>query len=348
MKKLIMLLKKIKTWYKIVWNDKCDYKISFIIKIIYAIRGFSLSEYVYYNLKDNDYKDYISEYKRILSRNINGDYKIILDDKVLFEEIFRKSIKVPENYAWIKDGIIYGLHENNISNDNIIEYLMRIKIAVLKWTNGGGGKGVSVIEYKDNMFFINSKKCNETDVYNLFKYNGTAILCEYIEQGEFPKSLYPYSANTIRLVCAKKKNEKYAKIVKAVQRIGNEYSRPVDNLSSGGLVSEIDIETGKLDEAIQKIGPKENILKKFDKHPDTGMLIKDKVIPNWDNIKNQVLNLTNMYPYLNFVAWDVLITEKGICIIEGNASSGTDLFQLKKGVKKSELGDIYRDYGIIK
>ena len=133
-----------------------------------------------------------------------------------------------------------------------------------------------------------------------------------------------------------------------MQRIGNDACKPVDNVSAGGYASEIDLETGVLGPAIAKYGPMDRRMKEFDYHPDTGAQIAGMVIPNWDAIKKGIVDLTNTFPYLNFVAWDVLLIEEGFCIIEGNASSGCGMFQMKHGVKNEELGDIYRSYGIIK
>lgn len=86
----------------------------------------------------------------------------------------------------------------------------------------------------------------------------------------------------------------------------------------------------------------------YSKHPDTGSILEGKVIPGWEQLKSEIEDLTNRFPYLNFVGWDVLLTEEGFCIIEGNASSGLDLFQMEHGVRNKEFGDIYRSYGIIR
>ena len=85
----------------------------------------------------------------------------------------------------------------------------------------------------------------------------------------------------------------------------------------------------------------------FKNHPDTGEPFVGKKIPDWNNLVKQIVDLTNKFPYLNFVAWDILLTEEGFCMIEGNASSGCGIFQMKKGVKDSALGDVLRSYKII-
>ena len=86
----------------------------------------------------------------------------------------------------------------------------------------------------------------------------------------------------------------------------------------------------------------------FKNHPDTGMPLKGLKIPNWSSLVSEIVDLTNKLPYLNFVAWDILLTDDGYCVIEGNASSGCGLFQVEHGVRNSKLGEIYRSYGIIR
>ena len=59
-----------------------------------------------------------------------------------------------------------------------------------------------------------------------------------------------------------------------------------------------------------------------------------------------MLNLANRLPYMYFVAWDILITPDGPCIIEANTSSGVNIIQLWGGQRHGELGDFYRHHGI--
>ena len=188
------------------------------------------------------------------SRIINGDYKIILDEKLLIEEIFRNYIKVPKTYAWINNKKIYGMHEFEVNNDNIIDFLNNVRKSVLKWEKGCEGKGIYIIEaIGDNIFLVNGKTKSEKEIKKIFLYEGQAILTEYVQQSEFEEEFYPYSTNTLRIIVAKKKDEKDAHIIKAVQKIGNSSSKPVDNISAGGLAAEINIETGELGVAIAKL-----------------------------------------------------------------------------------------------
>lgn len=348
LKTIIKKIKKIRYWKYIVLNKKSDYKISIFKKLKFALKGFSVNEYIWYNLDKNDYNDYISDYERLLSREkLNSNYKFILDNKLIFEEIFRNYIKVPANYGYISNGYIYSLHNYDINNNNIIKFIKNNNI-VVKVLKGCEGNGVYIIKYVNDKFEINGKIGTQKEIKKLVANCEESIICEYVAQSKFENDIYNKATNTIRIVCAKKNGETHAKILKAVQRIGTDYCAPVDNISAGGLASEIDIETGRLSYAISKYGPMERRMKKMPNHPDNNNQIEGKVIPNWNKIKEEIENVTNKFPYLNFVAWDVLLTEEGICIIEGNASSGCGLFQLEHGIKNEEYGDILRSYGVFK
>lgn len=340
--------RKYQSWKRIVWDAETAFKLPVTTRMKFASKGFSVNEYYWYDLANNDYKDYISEYERLQSRNINGQYKTILDDKIIFEEVVGQYANVPQNYALVNDGIVSGLHGNDLNNDNIIEFLSNeARRTVLKWLDRGGGEGTYVIFCEDGKIVVNNTERDEDYLRNLFSREGKALLCEYITQSEFAASLYPHTTNTLRIVCAKKRGEAKAEFITAVQRVGCEDSIPVDNLSSGGIVFSIDSSTGEIGTGYATHGRMDRIMVPFEKHPDTGELLRGKKIPDWESLVSEIVELTNKLPYLNFIAWDILLTDDGYTIIEGNASSGCGLFQVEHGVRNSKLGDIYRSYDII-
>ncbi|SDI71683.1 Sugar-transfer associated ATP-grasp [Pseudobutyrivibrio sp. 49] len=338
--------KRYQAWKWNVWKAKSEAKLPFPTRVQYALRGFSPDEYRWFELDKNDYKDYISEHERLKAREINGGYKFILDDKLVFEEIVGQYANVPKNYAWVNNGFVYGLHGDGINKENLIEYLQKYKKTVLKWTNRGGGGGTYVITFENGEFDVNGEKITPEEVSKLFDREGSAILCEYITQSEFAASLYPYTTNTIRLVCARKKGEEKARFICAIQRCGCKKSIPVDNVSKGGFTISVDAETGELGAGYTIHGGEGIEGISFNYHPDTNEVFTGKRIPNWKNIVNEVVELTNKLPYLNFVAWDILLTDEGFYIIEGNASSGCRIFQMEHGVKNELLGQVLSSYGI--
>ena len=168
-------------------------------------------------------------------------------------------------------------------------------------------------------------------------------ICEGIKQSKYLNKLYDKTTNTIRMVTLRNPETNEFEVYSAVQRIGTKETIPVDNGSRGGLTAKIDIETGVLTSAkcIQRTVD-------FDKHPDSNNPIKGVKIPKWDSIKKEMLDLANKFPYLYFVAWDILLTDEGICIIEANTSSGVNILQLWGGERQKGLGKFYKAHNIIK
>lgn len=119
--------------------------------------------------------------------------------------------------------------------------------------------------------------------------------------------------------------------------------------SQGGGSALIDLETGQLSAMtlLDSFDDKgERIF--YEKHPDTNSQIKGLFIPNWDSIKQELINITRMLPVYNFVAWDIALTPKGIAVIETNMKSSLRVFQVHGGMRNKLLGRKYKEYGYIK
>ena len=85
---------KIRTWYVSVLKDKNNYKLSLKDKIIAIKNNFPSDLYHMYGLNKHNIKNYMSEYERLLSREINGEYKLILDNKILFNNFFSNFVLI--------------------------------------------------------------------------------------------------------------------------------------------------------------------------------------------------------------------------------------------------------------
>ena len=129
----------------------------------------------------------------------------------------------------------------------------------------------------------------------------------------------------------------------AVQRIGRKTSIPVDNGSKGGLIAEIDLDTGRLSYARCL-----HDLEVYIYHPDSEVMIEGITIPGWERLKAEILRISDRVPFMDMVAWDVVITSEWFCVIEANASSGVNILQLWGGQRQGELGDFFKEHGVIK
>ena len=51
---------------------------------------------------------------------------------------------------------------------------------------------------------------------------------------------------------------------------------------------------------------------------------------------------------MNIIAWDVVLTNNGVCVIEANSSTGVNILQLWGGQRNEELGTFFQYHGVIK
>jgi len=65
-------------------------------------------------------------------------------------------------------------------------------------------------------------------------------------------------------------------------------------------------------------------------HPTSGVRIKGFQMPEWDALKEMLTTAARQFPTIRYIGWDVVHTDRGWCIIEGNPS-GEFFFQLCVG-----------------
>lgn len=342
------VLKKIKLfllyWAKIIFV-KNKFKVSFINKLRSNLGGgFLADQYVLYDLKHNSKKEYLSEFDWYRSRYINEPFEAALNNKVICNDILKQYIKVAETYFIKNKGNILDFETGIRSTEDVYNCLLEHKNLIIKPFALGKGIGVNLLSYDGENLLIDNKVVTKEEFFKHLDSRDSYIICEYMRQHEYANKLYDKTTNTIRTIALRDVETHQFKIYFAVQRIGVFNSIPVDNGSKGGLVAEVNLETGELREARCL-----HDLNVYYKHPDSGNDIKGAVIPNWKEIMEEVLAASNRLPYMNFIAWDLLITESGeVSVIEANTSSGVNILQLWEGQRNKELGDFYRYYGAIK
>ncbi len=53
-------------------------------------------------------------------------------------------------------------------------------------------------------------------------------------------------------------------------------------------------------------------------HPDTGVEITGTKLPHWEYVTSKLLEVCREMAYIPYVGWDIVITERGFTVIEGN------------------------------
>lgn len=311
--------------------------------------GFSFSESKLYDLKNNDYHKYISTYEAYAPRLKKNPYFIISDDKYLFWLVFGKYFDTPECVALIQEGEVCSLGEYAVNNENLYSFVLENKGMVVKDRQGYDGFDVYVFKESEGKLIYKGKPVEKCEFDNIIKKFSKGLIQQRVEQGEFENNLFKESVNTIRVITMRKKDSHEHEVVAALQRIGTKKSMPVDNFNQGGGSAIIDIQTGTVgsmtcmdsfDETGKRIF--------YDVHPDSGTTIKGAVIPGWQLIKETLVEKTKKLPFFDFIAWDVVLRNDGITVIETNMKSSLNLFQVHGGMKNVFLGKKYMEKGYIK
>lgn len=340
-------LKKIKLfvlyWTRIVFV-KNTFKVSFFTKLrANLFGGYLADQYVLYDFKRNDKKEYLSEFDWYRSRYINEPFDFAFNNKVVCAEILKHHIRFAENYYIINKGQLYDFENGPIEYEQIYNRLIKEGNLFIKPFAMGKGNGVHRLAAERDKLYIDNKQYTKEALIEYLKKLDGYVICECMKQHSYSDAIYDKTVNTIRFITMRDTKTHQMKVFFAVQRIGTSKTIPVDNGSKGGLVANIDLETGVLSEArcLKDLGV-------FKVHPDSGNPIEGVQIPDWDQIKKQMLDVCKKIPYMDFIAWDLLITKEGICVIEANTSSGVNIIQLWGGQKQGELGEFFRHYNVIK
>ncbi|MGF2949661.1 sugar-transfer associated ATP-grasp domain-containing protein [Microbacterium alcoholitolerans] len=314
-------------------------------RIRYAISGGFISDQVaLYGLTARTKRAYLSEFDWYRSRWINEPFDAMLNNKIVCSEMLERHISVPPIYFIKNKGrlVSHGDAPPVRVVADTVPTLQDVGSMFLKPLAAGKGKGVRRLDAADGEFWIDRVPSSKEQVLQLLQREDGWFLSGAVEQHPDLAAIYEHTTNTIRLITMRM-SDGTAKIFFAVLRMGTAATVPVDNGSRGGLVSRIDLDTGTLSEArtLWSHGV-------FTAHPDSNATIQGARVPLWDEVKESVLRAVDAVPYLQFIAWDILVTPDGPCVIEANTSSGVNIIQIWGPQRDGELGDFYRAHGVIR
>lgn len=154
------------------------------------------------------------------------------------------------------------------------------------------------------------------------------VLEELIEQDESLAMLHPSSVNAIRATAVKGADGNIHLFHPWIKVGVN--GTFVASAALDGFDAEIDPETGiVITDGYQESG---NV---YSVHPNSGITIKGFQIPKWNELLALVDELMAKLPEYRYIGWDLVLTPKGWCVMEGNYSAEFT-FQLinNRGYKK--------------
>lgn len=270
----------------------------------YLKYGCVLNQYVdgcFYKRKYFERKNMLT-YKRwcdIVKRYNHTDDTKILQNKVEFNKYFKDFIK----RNWINPQVV--------TFEEFDDFMRGNSEVIIKPLDGWEGVGVRAWKMGDS-----------NGVRQLFNQLHTKSLLveQKIAQHE-DMEFNNKSVNTIRVYTACGKNSKKAQVFKATLRIGVGESI-VDNSHNGGCAYEIDLETGIVCSRGWGQRYRDNII-----HPLSNRAVMGFKIPFWQEVINMCSFAAELIPAVQFIGWDVAITQDGPLLIEGNHDPDLDMIE---------------------
>lgn len=232
--------------------------------------------------------------------DFGGDF-VYFENKGKFNELFSRFV----HRRWfLSDGLTWESFSRNIEG---LDYLF------VKDVEGIGG-------FNAGKYAVNGSDAQNREVFDLLKENPRLICEECFEQHRDIAALYPDAVSTIRVFTFLR--DGVPEVLFAGIRVG--LSGVVDNLSSGGMMCGIDLETGK----IVTHGATKSCEPVY-AHPVTGIEFLGLTIPSWPRVMEIAKEAALLLPANPYVGWDVAISQDGTPeLIEGNHNPAAWIMQI--------------------
>ena len=328
------------------------------------LNGFLPDKIELYNLNKNNYKDYLSDFDYFLIHPLNNFFAFWINDKLTLKYMLQAPLIInaqehvkmdlmPEYYLYIENDGHYSYLMNSPidiphNSDYLLNLLKKKQVLALKPSNGAGGKGFIKLVYKNNKISCNDKTLNKDEWNNLIKDLRGYLVTEYILQHKDLREVWANSACTLRIIATKQQIDDYdggsINVIVSYARFGTKLSNGASNLSAGGVGIPFDFNTGKFGRYFYRYKKYTNGEPyKYERHPDTGVLLYGTKLPKWEYVRDAVYTLCNHFSSLEYFGFDIIITDEGMKLCEINTLPSLDYEQVMCGpiYKNEKAADFF-------
>lgn len=276
-----------------------------------------------YNLTKENVDFLLSDYDYFWLNRINNLYQKWVNDKTTYRLIMEPIKKyVPKYYYSVfkrggktelaKMADLPAGFDN--STDDVIRLLEEVSNLVFKPSAGTHGDGFYRFEYDGSAYLINGKASSKEEIISTINAQKSFyIITECLSMHDELRRFYPKSVNTIRVMVINSSGYE-PKIMQTYMRIGSEKTGFTDNVGYGGICVSIDKETGEL---YNPQTLKNHVYYDCPVHPDTNEPIAG-IVPCWQEMRKAVLEIAGYLKELEYLGFDVAITNEGIKVLEIN------------------------------
>lgn len=280
----------------------------------YWVYGCPASEYYFLdfpNKTHEEIKTYVTMREKVVYRNRLNRF----EDAHLFNNKW-------DTYCLFKD--YFGREVIKIETDEdypvFCAFIEKHPDFVVKPTDMGGGNGVHKVTSNPNMSEEERKQLfysllAESEANKRLYLRGkenSVILEELIAQSPEMAAIHPASVNGVRVATVRVGGK--VTVFHSWFKIGRS-GQFLTSAVFGSMDAGIDVKTG----VVVTPGCTESN-ERLDIHPDTGIPIVGFQIPRWEELVQTVTELAMKLDHINYVGWDMVLTDAGWVLMEGNFS----------------------------
>ncbi|WP_255171001.1 sugar-transfer associated ATP-grasp domain-containing protein [Natrononativus amylolyticus] len=304
-----------------------------------------------YDLERYDLSAYLPDFSGAVSPGqLAGSDAAIAMNKLTFHQILtdRYEDAIPTVYGVIHNGTVRAETGAVLTDDCVgwlREQLHRHERLVCKPVTGVGGANVYVLERSDDGPVVNGRELSLTTLVDQFGSQTTYLVNEFVDQAEYAETIFPDATNTIRVITLRDVTTQEPFVARAIHRFGVAASAPVDNWDKGGISAHVDIETGTMTTAAQNTA---SGIRWLEDHPETGAPITGISIPRWDRLREEITTIAAHLQQLPLVGWDIVITEDGYAVLEGNIRPTHEMMQIHEPfLTDTRVREFFDYHGVI-
>ncbi|MGI6076719.1 MAG: sugar-transfer associated ATP-grasp domain-containing protein [Fastidiosipilaceae bacterium] len=301
-------------------------------------RGFLANRVSRYGLTDDNWQDYLSEREFAWGFPYNNfKYSRWIDDKLtLYYTLIPFRQYMPDYFFLIDlEGRVFKLFDasEDVSADTegILATLKAKGHLAVKLYSGTEGAGFyHMVHTQDGTYKLNGKLLSENELISFVDGLKNYLITEYLKPCPELAAIYPYTTNSLRVIAINLPGIEDP-IAKGLIRFGCKASKEVDNTSQGSVFCFIDVTNGTYSDPQQDTPDGRRIHP--ERHPDTGAPLTGE-IPRWSEVKQLMLDICNYMPELEYMGFDIAVSETGIKLIEINSMPEMTDYQIAGPLKK--------------
>lgn len=302
--------------------------------------GFFAESAYCYNLNSNNVDDYLSDYDFYKAWPLDDWTRIWINDKLTLKLLLantRYDSFMPMYYYYTSSHGLKSLIDNdNDSNlESFIKTLRNVGEFACKPCNGSTSLGFFKMSYQKGNIIVGNRNLKESQLADFLKEHKNYLFTEYIRPSKQFERI-SQSIHTLRIVTINTDGDN-PKIVGGYFRMPNSNNGEANYSVLNGrdtekynIFVEIDIETGRYFNAKKTyINRIENIVR----HPESNEPLTG-TIDNFIELKNTILEIARRFCTLEYLGFDIGITDSGFKCMEINSLPGHKYMQIFKPFKK--------------